>query len=108
MSIVCANDHGWVVDHALYIHKIYQSTHVDEKLWFDDNNGCIVKTEDQNGGDSRSMSLRSELFSIHHPFMTELQFQKYKLKNTTETGDHELKAGSQKVCGIEAYTLWIK
>ena len=103
MSIVCANDHGWVVDHALYIHKVYQSTHVNRKIWVDWNDGCIIQAEDKNG-DSRSLSLRSELFSIHHPFMTELQFQKYKLKNTAETMGHELEPGSQKVCEIEAFS----
>ena len=103
MSIVCANDHGWVVDHTLYIHKVYQSTHVNRKIWVDCNDGCIIKAEDKNG-DSRSLALRSELFSIHHPFMTELQFQKYKLKKTAETMRHELGPGSLKVCEIEAFS----
>ena len=103
MSIFCANDHGWVVDHALYIQKIYQSTYFDKKLRVNDNNGFIIKTKDQNGN-SRSLSLRSELFGIHHPFMTELQFQKYRLKNTAQTGDREFEPGSQKVREIEVYS----
>ena len=105
MFIVCANDHGWVVDHGLYIHTVYQSTHVNRKIWVYCNDGCIIKADDKNG-DSRSLALRSELFSIHHPFMTELQFQKYKLKKTAETMRHELGPESLKVCEIEA--IWYK
>ena len=71
MAIVCTSEYGWVLDHAKYSSICYENT--KEKCF-------RAKVTHRN---YLNLCLKPDLFKLHHPFMTELQFEKYKEKCST-------------------------
>ncbi len=80
MAVVSKCEHGWLIDHEAYLWEVYKSTLIGQDASILES-GLITTVNSDKAGVT-NFSFKSDFFEIHHPFMTEQQFEKYSRKAT--------------------------
>ena len=91
MAVVRESDSGWVIDHCSYLNAIYTDTFAQDTVINEENQELIIAAKQPETEEKKkSYGLNEDLFKVHHPFMTELQFDKFQRE--TEVKANEEKA----------------